>query len=278
MTQHLTAEVAAEVSSPLSVAVSARDRDTLRTVRAAIGRGDVLLAYQPVIQTAAPDKIAFYEGLARVLDADGRIIPAADFMGAVEGDVLGRELDALALELGLQALTEAPGLRLSVNMSARSIGYPRWNAVLFDGLEKNPTLAERLILEITERTAITLPDIVQTFMRELQAMGISFALDDFGSGFSSFRYLRDFCFDILKIDGEFIRGIHDNPDNQVMTQAILSLARHFDMFTVAESVEAERDARFLMEIGVDCLQGYYFGAPTLTPYWRIEGYRQRRAS
>lgn len=267
----------AELSSPLSVAISARDRDTLALVRDAITRKDVLLAYQPVVQTAEPDRIAFYEGLIRVLDDTGRIIPAADFITVVEGQLLGRELDALALELGLRALEEEPGLRLSVNMSARSIGYPRWNAVLNDGLEHNPTLAERLILEITERTAITMPDIVQLFMRELQAMGISFALDDFGSGYSSFKYLKDFYFDIVKIDGEFIRGIHDNPDNQIMTQAMLSLARHFDMFTVAENVETGEDAHFLMEIGIDCMQGYYFGAPTITPYWRVAGQHRRRA-
>lgn len=276
MTSHVIAEPA-DLSSPLSVAISVRDRDTLAMVRDAIGRKDVLLAFQPVVQTAAPDRIAFYEGLIRVLDDAGRIIPAADFINVVEGQPLGRELDALALELGLRALEEEPGLRLSINMSARSIGYPRWNAVLNDGLERNPTLAERLILEITERTAITMPDIVQLFMRELQGMGISFALDDFGSGYSSFKYLKEFYFDIVKIDGEFIRGIHDNPDNQIMTQAMLSLARHFDMFTVAENVETGEDAHFLMEIGIDCMQGYYFGAPTITPYWRIEGHRRRRA-
>ena len=69
-------------------------------------------------------------------------------------------------------------------------------------------------------------------------MAYAFALDDFGAGFTSFRYLREFYFDIIKIDGQFIRGISDNPDNQVLTQALLSIAHHFDMFAVAESVES----------------------------------------
>jgi predicted signal transduction protein with EAL and GGDEF domain len=67
--------------------------------------------------------------------------------------------------------------------------------------------------------------------------GISFALDDFGAGYTAFRYFRDFFFDMIKIDGQFIRGIASNPDNQVLTQALASIGKHFDMFTVAESVE-----------------------------------------
>jgi EAL domain-containing protein (putative c-di-GMP-specific phosphodiesterase class I) len=79
--------------------------------------------------------------------------------------------------------------------------------------------------------------------------------------------LRQFLFDFIKIDGQFIRGIADNPDNQCMTAALLSIAKHFDMYTVAESVENARDAAALSQLGVDCMQGYYFGAPTVTPPW-----------
>jgi EAL domain-containing protein (putative c-di-GMP-specific phosphodiesterase class I) len=128
-------------------------------------------------------------------------------------------------------------------------------------------LGERLILEITESSAMLIPELVIGFMREFQAKGVSFALDDFGSGFTSFRYLRDFYFDIIKIDGQFIRGIANNPDNQVLTSALLSIADQFDMLTVAESVETTQDAAYLTSIGVNCLQGYHFGAPTIKPPW-----------
>ncbi len=262
-------------ASPLSAAMAQRDRDVLTMVRRAIDRADVLLAFQPVVQSVRPDRPAFYEGLARVLDEQGRIIPAVDFIDAVETTETGRKLDCLALEMGLIALGEDPTLRLSVNMSARSIAYPTWMKTLQAGLAADPTAAERLILEITESSAMVMPDIVTIFMQDLQALGISFALDDFGSGFTSFRYLRDFCFDIIKIDGQFIRGIDENPDNQVLTQALLSIARHFDMFCVAESVETAQDAEFLMSLGMDCMQGYYFGAPTITPPWRIPEAKMR---
>ena len=109
------------------------------------------------------------------------------------------------------------------------------------------------------------PDIVQGFMSDLQGQGIAFALDDFGAGYTSFRNLRDFFFDIVKIDGQFIRGISTQPDNQILAQALLSIAEHFEMYSVAESVETLEDANFLAGLGVNCLQRYYFGAPTMSP-------------
>lgn len=255
------------MSDPLSIAVAERDRNAPQLVAEALRENRVMLAFQPIVQTAAPDRPAFYEGLIRIMDRTGRIIPAQDFIDGVETSDLGRKIDCKALQLGLITLQQEPTLRLSINMSARSIGYAPWKQVLTNGLKDDPTIAERLILEITERSAMVMPDVVQAFMSDLQAMGISFALDDFGAGYTAFRYLRDFYFDILKIDGTFIRGIHKNPDNQVLTKALISLARHFEMFTVAEFVETEQDARFLTEAGIDCMQGYYFGAPTVRPHW-----------
>jgi len=244
-------------------------------VRNAIEEERVLLAFQPVVQAARPSKAAFYEGLIRVLDKTGRVIPARDFIDAVETSETGRQIDCLSLAMGMKTLTENPGLRLSINMSARSIGYPRWMDTLNRGLNSNPTIAERLILEITESSAMLMPDIVQVFMSSLQHRNISFALDDFGSGHTSFRYMREFYFDILKIDGQFIRNIHRDPDNQVLTQALISIGRHFEMFTVAEFVETAEDAEYLTKIGIDCMQGYYFGAPTTQPYWTSEPVGQR---
>jgi EAL domain-containing protein (putative c-di-GMP-specific phosphodiesterase class I) len=155
-------------------------------------------------------------------------------------------------------------------MSARSIGYPRWMKALKRGLQRDPTVAERLILEITERSAMTVPELVVTFMSDLQRRGITFALDDFGAGYTSFRYLRDFYFDILKIDGQFTRGIHHDADNQVLVKALVAIARQFDMFTVAENVENQADAIWLAQAGVDCQQGYFHGAPTVSPHWQAQ--------
>ncbi|PZX10001.1 EAL domain-containing protein [Celeribacter halophilus] len=256
------------LESPLSVAIAARDRHTMDMVKEALDKKHVMLAYQPIVHTLRPDRPAFYEALIRVLDQNGRVIPAREFIEVAETTETGRILDCLSLELGLQALHEHPDLRLAINMSARSIGYPRWKQTLTEGLAKGPTIAERLILEITESSAMVMPDLVSVFMSDLQSMGISFALDDFGAGYTAFRYLKDFYFDIVKIDGGFIRGVASNPDNQVLTQALVSVAKHFDMYTVAEFVENTADAEYLTEIGVDCMQGHYFGAATIDPVWR----------
>jgi len=253
--------------NPLAFAIAERHRRTPDMLKEAIATRSVLLAYQPVVQTVRPNKTAFYEGLIRLLDGTGRVIPARDFIDVIETSEIGRQIDCLALEMGLRTLPDHPQRRISINMSARSIGYPRWLDVLNRGIGADPTIAERLILEITEASAMVMPDIVQVFMADLQHKGICFALDDFGAGYTSFRHFRDFYFDILKIDGQFIRDIHDNPDNQILTEALISIAQHFEMFTVAEYVENAKDAKFLAHAGIDCMQGHYFGVPTTRPYW-----------
>lgn len=252
-------------SNPLAFAISENDVRTMAMVEAALQGKRLQLAYQPVVMSADPARVAFYEGLMRVPDETGRIIPARDFMAAVETRELGRLIDCAALEIGLATLARNSGLRLAVNMSARSIGYPRWMKTLRRGLRAAPTIGERLILEITESSAMLVPELVVSFMDDLQRDGIAFALDDFGSGFTAFRYFKDFFFDIVKIDGQFIRGIHRDADNQVLTQALATIGRHFDMFTIAESVETVEEAEYLRAIGIDCLQGYLFGAPTVNP-------------
>jgi EAL domain-containing protein (putative c-di-GMP-specific phosphodiesterase class I) len=266
----------AGLGSPLGVAISEGDRATMAMVRAAIDTKRLRLAYQPVVLTRDVERVAFHEGLIRVLDPTGRVIPAKDFMDAVEGHEIGREIDCAALEMGLAALARHKSLRISINMSARSIGYPRWMRVLRRGLSASPTIGERLILEITESSAMLVPEIVIAFMDELQREGIAFALDDFGSGYTAIRYFKEFFFDILKIDGQFVRGIDRDADNQALTAALLSIGRHFHMFTVAESVETVAEAETLQAMGVDCLQGYLFGAPTVKPKFD-EGEMQKTA-
>lgn len=259
--------------SPLDYAVSRRDAETLKMVSEAVQHGNAMLAYQPVVRARATDTAAFHEGLIRVLDPTGRIVPAIEFMPVVENTELGRAIDRLSLDLGCRTLSQVPGLRLSINMSARSIGYRPWIATLEEWLAKDEGIGPRLILEITETSAMTVPELVIDFMDRWQIRGICFALDDFGSGYTALRYFKDFFFDILKIDGQFIRGIAHDPDNLVLVKSMLSIARHFDMLCVAEMVETAEDARMLAEIGLDCLQGYHFGAPAVKPAWLPAGAR-----
>lgn len=267
--QTSTANVYAQDSSPLAFAARRDDAAMVGMVKEALEKGRVKLAYQPVVVAGAVERIAFYEGLVRVLDPKGFVIAAADFIPLVEESEIGRHIDCAALSLGLEALSQNPDLRLSVNMSARSIGYPKWGRVLQSALSDNPKIAERLILEISEGSAILGPEIVLGFMREWQGRGITFAMDDFGAKYSAIRYFGEFRFDVVKIDGCFIQGIAHNRNNQVIVAALLAIAKQFDLLSVAENVESKADAAFLRSLGVDLLQGYAFGEPTVTPDFKF---------
>lgn len=254
-------DLAAEVAE-LSVAPNVTD-----LVRRAIVRNTITLAYQPVVQSANLSRIAFYEGLIRVPDDKGRIIPAAEFMDRIEHISLGRMVDCCALQAGLAELAAQPWLRLSVNASPLSIVDPLWQATLRYGLEDDATLAERLIIEVTETAEVA--DMAQ-FARDVNTVrkqGVSFALDDFGAGYTTFRILKEVRFDMIKIDGQFIRNIHTDRDNQVLTSALMDIARHFEMLVVAEAVETQEEMAFLREHKVDCMQGYLFGRPEVIPLW-----------
>jgi len=260
-------DMAIGAENPLNAAVMNRDRNTLEMVAEAVRHNQTLLAFQPVVVPGQDNRVGFYEGLIRVIDDTGRIIPAKDFMPVVERAELGREIDVVALKLGLRTLHQNPSIRLSINMSARSIGYQRWMQTLNRWLKKDTSVGERLILEITESSAMDQPELVVDFMDRLSARGVCFALDDFGSGYTALRYLKDFYFDILKIDMQFCAGIADDRDVQVLTQAMIQIGQHFDMLVVAEGVERVQDVECLIGMGVDCLQGYYFSAPEVRPSW-----------
>jgi EAL domain-containing protein (putative c-di-GMP-specific phosphodiesterase class I) len=246
---------------PLQFAFESRDRDVLKIVRNAVAAGSAKLAFQPIVSAKNSRKVVFYEGLIRVLDEAGRIIPAAHFMPEIEEMSLGRDIDCTTLRLGLDMLRVNPTLRLSLNVSARSIGDGAWRRTLDDGLHRSAQIGERLILEISESSAMLLHEVLIRFMEEMQPKGISFAVDGFGAGLISFRHLKDFFFDIAKIDRCFVRNISETPDNQVLAQALITVCHQFDMFTVAEGVETPEEATVLTQLGVSCLQGYLYGVP-----------------
>ena len=261
--------------NPLNAAVVARDRSTVEMVAEAVKHDQTLLAFQPIVQASNPGMIAFFEGYIRVMDATGRVIPARDFMHVIEERELGRKLDALALEQGLKMLSRNPNIRLSINMSARSIGYSQWMRVLETYLKRDEFLGERLVLEIAEASAMAAPELVIDFMDQMQQHGIAFALDYFCAGTTAICHFLEFFFDAVKIDGQFVRDVHANHDNQAVVRSLIAIAKQFDMFVVAESVEREEDAAFLIEAGVDCLQGFLYGAPTINPPWESRDNQKR---
>ena len=256
------------LSSPLNVAVSAQDRETLAMVSSALQDRRMRLAFQPAVYAADPTVIGFFEGFIRLLNLRDQVIPARDFMAAVEQQQLGREIDCAALQLGLMAMQRNPQIRVSINMSARSVGYRPWVEILRRALQESPKMGANLILEINEASALQVPDVLKPFMADMREHGIVFALDDFGAGMTSLRLLRDLGFEIAKIDGSLVKNVDRIPEGQAVCRAAIALAEELGMYVVAEAVETEGEAKWLREAGVGCLQGYLFGPPTVTPDFR----------
>ncbi|PRY93635.1 EAL domain-containing protein (putative c-di-GMP-specific phosphodiesterase class I) [Hasllibacter halocynthiae] len=251
-------------ASPLAVADAARSHGILDLVAQAVAARHVALAFQPVRRaderTGPP---AFHEALVRVIDPAGRVVPARDFIDRIERTETGRRVDVLALEMGLAALRSDPGLALSVNLSARSIGYRPWTAALEAGTAADPASAERLILEIEERSALAMREVIAPFAAHWQQAGVCFALDGFGAGATDLRGVRDLGFDLVKIDGRASRGVAADPEARVLARALQGVAARFGMLSVAQGVEAEEDAEVLAAMGVDCVQGFLAGPPVL---------------
>jgi EAL domain-containing protein (putative c-di-GMP-specific phosphodiesterase class I) len=255
-------------SSPLNAAISAQDRDTLAMVAAALKDRRMRLAFQPVVYAADPSLIGFFEGFIRLLNLRDQVIPARDFMSAVEQRQLGRDIDCAALQLGLMAMQRNPQIRVSINMSARSVGYRPWLDILNRALQDSPRLGASLILEINEESALLVPDVLKPFMAEMREKGIVFALDDFGAGSTSLRLLEELDFEIAKIDGRLVKNVDRTTTAKSAARAAIAMAQELGMYVVAEAVETEGEANWLREAGVGCLQGYLFGAPTVTPDFR----------
>lgn len=272
------ADVNTTDTSPFSFAAALDSETTISMVKEAIHEKRLALAYQPIITSAAKgNRICFYEGLIRVLHPSGYAISAQNFMSQIEPLEMGREIDCHSLAMGLKALAMYPTLRLSINMSARSIGYPKWLQILHNGIVNTPGLGDRLVLEISENSAIFISDVLTAFMKEWQRHGVSFAMDDFGAGLSAIRYFNDFSFDIVKIDGKFTKGIARNSGNQTVTAALIAVAKQFGLATVAEQVENQADAQLLSSLGVDLLQGNFFAEASVTPSWLKKPSKQATA-
>jgi len=234
---------------------------------AALRENRFRLAFQPIVQARDTSLVAFHECLLRLVDRDGKLVPAGAFIAVAEKLGLIRMLDRRVLELAFQTLRENTRVRLSVNISPQSLRDPRWVATFEALAAENPNALERMVLEVTEATAIDDFEITAKILGKFREMGCSIALDDFGAGYTSFQQLRDLKFDIVKIDGSYVRNILDNPQDQVFVEALTSIAKHHDLLIVAEMVDSNEAANLLQSLGVDTFQGFLFGRPDVAPEW-----------
>jgi EAL domain-containing protein (putative c-di-GMP-specific phosphodiesterase class I) len=175
------------------------------------------------------------------------------------------ELDRWVVTHTLQLLehqaTRLAGTRFAINLSGQSLGSEQFLPFVQDRIAASSVPPEMLCFEITESVAVANLQRAQTFMHTLKRTGCKFSLDDFGTGLSSFAYLKLFPVDTLKIDGSFIRDLSTNVVSQSVVAAISEVARVMQLDSVAEFVQDEATLALLRKLGVTWAQGYLFGQP-----------------
>lgn len=218
--------------------------------------------FQP-IQTLCDGSVAAYEVLSRICLEDASVIPAARFVEVAEQQGLIHKMDYIVMEKAFHKASEAgyAGL-LFVNISPKALLLGEFFGVV-GGLLKNAHLdPQQIVFELTERETVRNLQLIEGFVKRLHLEGYKFAIDDFGSGFSSFHYVRRFPIDFIKIEGEFITNmLHDERD-AALVYSMSDLARKLGIRTVAEYVESAELAQAVRGAGIDLGQGYYIGRPS----------------
>jgi diguanylate cyclase (GGDEF)-like protein/PAS domain S-box-containing protein len=252
-----------EPDEPRRALTFARDNWHER-LRAAVEDDLFVLHAQPISPICTSGTPAF-ELLLRLPDEHGPLIPPGTFLYNAERFGLIEQIDRWVLRqaVGHLSASHAAGmdLMLTVNVSGKTMGDRTLGAYVAALLAEHPVRPQRLVIEITETAAITNIERARALSRELQTLGCELALDDFGAGFASFYYLKHLKFDYLKIDGEFIRSLCETTTDQLVVQAVVSIAHGLNTRTIAECVGDDATVELLRTLGVDYGQGYHLGRP-----------------
>lgn len=237
-------------------------------IHQALEERSFVLARQLIVPTNSKNEGLKYEILIRLKADDGELIRPAQFIGAAERFGLMPAIDIWVLENLLKWYAENPHEleildMVSVNLSGESVGTPKMHRKIRRLLESADFPYERLCFEITESQAIANIESTRAFIEAFRELGCSFALDDFGSGFSSYGHLKELPVDLLKIDGQFVRHLDTSETDRAIVNSMAELARAVGVKTVAEFVENDVIAEKLIAIGVDYLQGYAIEEPVL---------------
>ncbi len=237
-------------------------------IKDAIQNDSFVFAKQKICSTQKNQLFA-EEYLIRLLDDEdqGLIMPVG-FLNSAERFGLMPELDKWVVNHALETYSiinsdPSTASSISINLSAKSVGHPEIFDVISESIDKFNIEPAKIIFEITEDVAIAdFPNAI-IFLNKIRAMGCSTALDDFGAGYSSFSYLKEFPVDYVKIDGSFIVGIENNKLNYALVKAMHDVCSTLNKKTIVEFVENKQALDILKEIGVDYVQGYYIGRPEL---------------
>lgn len=229
-------------------------------LRAAIARDELEVVYQPVVD-AKTFSLVSVEALARWNRKGHGPVSPDIFIPIAESSGLIDQLGLCVLRRALHQLSAWPDLKLSVNVSPGQFRDPAFVDHVAEVFEEADIEPGRVVLEMTETYFIQSPDRARLAMERLRALGLRIALDDFGAGFSSVGYLRQFGFDRMKIDRSLVQSLDRGHRAVEMLQATVALARSLGIPVTAEGVETEQQAVILRLAGCDQLQGYLFGRP-----------------
>lgn len=241
-----------------------RRQTTAARIRDALTDDRLSLHTQP-IRSLASGGIERYELLLRMTSDEGELLPAASFIDAAERSGMIQELDRWVVARALELLAEREGkgapLSLHVNISGASLADVSVLEFIERRLDEGSADPARCTFEITETSNVYDYERATGFADRLTEFGCQVAIDDYGAGFGPFHYLKRIPFDLIKIDGSFVRDMPNSDADQLTVQAIVQIARGLGKSTIAEFVQDEKTAEMLREYGVDMAQGYHLGRP-----------------
>ena len=206
------------------------------------------------------------EALLRMVQDDGVLVPPGSFLPAAERFHLASRIDKWVMQHALDWLKALPDPRairtLSINLSGHSIGDRAFHRHAIESFRNaGPRICQQVCVEITETAAVTNLGDAAAFITRIRALGVQVALDDFGSGASSFGYLKTLPVDYLKIDGQFVRDVVDDPLDEAAVRCFAEVARVVGVKTVAEFVDRPEVLAKLRSMGIDYAQGYLLHRP-----------------
>ncbi len=230
-------------------------------IREGISDDRIVLYFQPVFDISK-NSISYYEALVRYKDANGQIIGPQNFIPALENTGEMQMLDRRIIDLAISSLKEHPQLKhVAINLSAQAFKDESLVPSIVNSLKKMEVTPDRLTFELTESASLFNLSITQRVISELHQLGCSFSVDDFGSGFSSFSYLKQLPADYIKLDGSFIQNLHNDEVDQALVRSIVQVIQALGKKAVAEYVENEEILVILKSMGIDFVQGYHIGHP-----------------
>lgn len=235
----------------------------INRLKQALSENRFELHYQR-IQPLTANGEGHLELLLRLRDEHGNLVPPAEFIPAAERYALMPSIDRWVLQNALAAMRSGTleDARLwAVNLSAHTLEDDSFADFVCAELGKSGVAASRLCFEVTETAALTHMERAMAFIHRMRALGCRFALDDFGSGMSSFGYLKQLPVDLVKIDGSFIRDIESDPMSLSIVKALTGICHQAQVQVVAEFVENLAIAEILRGLGVDFAQGYAVHRP-----------------